>query len=585
MNEDLCKRIMNAIERELGSTNINISIRCEGGIVYIRGDTNTWDEVVKIGKIAASFEEVIDVVNDAWPRTLPKKERKVVLKEPAEWDGIESDVVIIGAGIVGCTIARELSQYDLRVIVVEKENDVGWGSTKGNAGWVHAFAGLSADPSALKSRLCVEGSKLFPKIARELGIPYIQRPLLALVFDEELLEVIDIMKEVAEAHGIEVKILRSREEVKKIEPNAPDNVLAGILFPTYATTFPVEAAIAIAENAAANGVKFIFDTEVIGFEIENNIIKAVVTNRGKINTKYVINAAGVYADDIAELAGVRTFTIHPRKGVMIVVDESIWKYNTNPIIASLHGDEETKGGGILLVPRGNVVIGPNAKEVPYKDDLSVDLEDVQEVLAKFSPIIGRIPQDAILTQYAGIRAATYKEDFVIGPTRVKGFINAAGMQSPGLTAAPAVAKMIAQILKKEGLELKERGNFSPTRRVPLRPPPESLKDWPNFDGVPPVVSSMSPEEIDGLIKMRPEFGEVICRCQKVTVGEVVEAVRRGARTLDGLKYRVGTQSGRCQGGFCTPRLILLLSQILGVPPHTITKKENVSYLVLYEAGR
>jgi glycerol-3-phosphate dehydrogenase len=314
-------------------------------------------------------------------------------------------------------------------------------------------------------------------------------------------------------------------------------------------------------------VRLLLQTEVIDVLVENNEIKGIITNRGKIFTRFLINAAGLYADEIAEMAGAQEFTIHPRKGETLVLDKkcaSSCFHNLAP--ATLKEDPYTKGGGIALTVDGNLLWGPSAEEIPSKDDLTITKEGIEKVWKKFSSLLPDIQKGMIIRAYAGLRAATYTEDFHISPSRkVKGLINVGGIQSPGITAAPAIAELVLDILRREGLQLEEKPDFDPVR-----------KSVPSF-------RDLSNQEREKLIADDPRYGHVVCRCEHVTEGEVIEAIKRGATTLDGIKFRTRAGMGRCQGGFCTPHLIKILARELRIRVSEITRRGGESRLLPYEA--
>ncbi|MFQ5999221.1 MAG: FAD-dependent oxidoreductase [Candidatus Bathyarchaeia archaeon] len=565
-DEEIAQKLKNQIAQKPELAALRLKISCEDGIVHLEGEAEKWEQVVALGHLAAGVAGVRGVVNKVWPKNLPRLEKKRKIKEKAPWDGTQVDVVIVGGGIIGAAIARELSRYDLKVVLVEKEADVAWGQSKANPGWVHAFAGVDADPKSLKAKLCVRGNAMYDKLAEELAFPFKRIGLLAIVTEEELLPLLDFVKDLAKEHGVPVEIIRDRDEIFRMEPRITQEALAALFFPTYGSTSPYLATIALVENAVMNGVKLLLETEVIDVIVEDSQIKGVVTNRGTIFTKYLVNAAGLYADEIAEMAGAREFTIHPRKGEMLLFDSvysSLYSHNLAP--ATLKTDPYTKGGGIAISIDGNSIWGPNAEEVPYKEDTSVTRRGMETIWEKFSHFVPNIPKEAIITAFAGSRAATYTEDFHIAPSRkVKGLVNVAGIQSPGTASAPAIAEMVLDILRKEGLRLEEKLDFNPRRKAP------------------PSFRSLSNKEREELIARDPRYGHVVCRCEHVTEGEVVEAIRRGATTVDGIKFRTRAGMGRCQAGFCGPRVVKILARELKTSPTEVTKKGSGSNILVGE---
>ena len=470
-----------------------------------------------------------------------------------------ADVVIIGGGIVGCAIARELSKYKVNTVVLEKHPDVGWGTTKANLGMVHAFV---TPVKSLKGQLCLEGNKMYEQLAKELDFPFKRVGLLLVALDWADYLFMVVVYLWAKMHHLEVKWI-GKKKLMELEPNINKKAKGALLFPTAGVTSPVEATIAMAENAIENGVKIVVDTEVTDIIEQDGKVTKVVTNKGEIRTKFVINAAGVFADKIARMVGVDDFRIIPRPGAMIVFDKKLEGFYNHCIVRiPRKRDPRTKGGGAAVSVDGNPIWGPNIREADDPEDTSVTSADLEIVLNKYMPLFENFPaRKNIISYFAGVRAASDTDDFIIGPTKVKGFINVAGIQSPGLTAAPAIAKMVVDILKNEGLALVPKENFNPYRRGITR------------------ASKLSYEEWDRLIKTNPQYGHIVCRCEQVTEAEIQEAIRRGATTLDGIKFRTRVGMGRCQGGFCTHFVLKILHQLKEIPMTQITKKGDASHLL------
>ena len=565
-DKEIVQKLKTEFSRDPELSKLQLNVSCEDGTVHLEGEAERWEQVVALGRLAAGVDGVRGVVNRVWPKSLPRPKKKRKIKEKASWDGMKVDVVIVGAGIVGASIARELSRFDLEVVVVEKEADVAWGQSKANPGWVHGFAGVDVDPKSLKAKLCVRGNAMYDKLAQELDFPFKRTGLLAIVTEEDLLPMLDFVEDLAKQHGVPVEIIRDREEVFRLEPRITEKALAALFFPTYGSTSPYLAAIALAENAVMNGVKLLLDTEVTDVIVKDSQIKEAVTDRGTILTKFLVNAAGLYSDEIAEMAGAREFTIHPRRGEMVIFDSkysSLYSHNLAP--ATLKSDPYTKGGGIALSIDGNSIWGPNAEEVPYKKATGTTKRGIEIVWEKFSQFVPNIPKEAMITAFAGLRAATYTEDFHIAPSgKVKGLINVAGIQSPGTASAPAIAEMVLEILRKEGLHLEEKPDFNPMRKAP------------------PSFHALTNKERERLIAEDPKYGHVVCRCEHVAEGEIIEAIRRGATTMDGIKFRTRAGMGRCQGGFCTPHVIKILAKELQIPIEHVTKRGRGTELLPYE---
>lgn len=476
--------------------------------------------------------------------------------------GEEYDVIIVGAGITGCGIARELARYDLKILVVDKEEDVCCGASKANNGMVHS--GYEPKPGTLKGKLNVRGVELYPRWAEELGFKFVQTGSMVAAFSEEELPALEKFLERGKANGVPGIEIISGDEARKKEPNLSPEIIAVLWTPSAGYVEVQQVVLALAENAVANGVRFLLGAEVTDVLVEGGRVQGVVTTQGTFRSRYVINAAGVYADKVAEMAGAREFTIHPRRGTLIIFDKREGKH-LSCFVGAVPG-EYTKGGGPMTTPDGNPLWGPSAVEIPDKENTAVSAEEIRQVIEKDLRFIPNFPIDSVITYFAGNRPATYTEDFFIeASAKVRGFINVAGIQSPGVASAPAIAEMVVGIMKE--LEpLRERPDFNPYRPrfVPFR--------------------ERTRAEQAALIAEDPRFGHVICRCEHVTEGEIVRAIHGPipARNLDAVKRRTRAGMGRCQGGFCGPRVAAILARELGVPVTAITKKGPGSELF---AGR
>ncbi|MDK2926315.1 MAG: glycerol-3-phosphate dehydrogenase [Bacillota bacterium] len=476
--------------------------------------------------------------------------------------GEEYDVVIVGAGITGCGIARELARYDLRILVVDKEEDVCCGASKANNGMVHS--GYEPKPGTLKAKLNVRGVELYPRWAAELDFKLVQTGSMVAAFSEEELPALEKFLERGKVNGVPGIEIISGDEARKKEPNLSPEIIAVLWTPSAGYVEVQQVVLALAENAVANGVRFLLGAEVTDVLVEGGRVQGVVTTRGTFRSRYVINAAGVYADKVAEMAGAREFTIHPRRGTLIIFDKREGKH-LSCFIGAVPG-EYTKGGGPMTTPDGNTLWGPSAIEVADKEDTAVSAEDLRQVIGKDGRFIPNFPTDTVITYFSGNRPATYTEDFFIEPSaKVHGFVNVAGIQSPGVASSPAIAEMVVGIMK-EYEPLHERPDFNPYRKrfVPFR--------------------ERSREEQAALIAADPRFGHVICRCEHVTEAEIVRAIHSAipARNVDAVKRRTRAGMGRCQGGFCGPRVAAILARELGIPVTAITKKGPGSELF---AGR
>jgi len=466
------------------------------------------------------------------------------------------DVLIIGGGIVGCAIARELSRYRLEVALCEKEVEVGFGTTKANSGIIHG--GHHAAPETLKGRLEWEGNQLWDELAADLGFSFARVGELTVALHEEQLPVLDRL-----LHHAAVKRIPGVERweparIRAEEPALSHDILAAVYAPTTGVVNPYEACYALAENAVQNGVTLLTGLPVRRLR-QNGELWEVVTSGACLESRFVINAAGLYADVIAAMAGVQSFTIRPRKGEEYLLDKRLRGLVKRVIFPC----PSPVSKGILIIPTydGTIMVGPTAEDVHDRTDLATSARGAQLVFEAVRRLAPGIHEKDVIAQFAGLRAAAEGEDFIIGPTAKRGFINVAGIQSPGLTAAPAIARMVVEILKDERLKLEPRDDFVAKRPAPIR------------------FAALSTQEQIALALREPRYRRIVCRCEIVTEGEVLDAIERGASTLDGIKFRTRAGMGRCQGGFCTLRCMELLAKARKLPLTEITKRGPGSWLV------
>lgn len=466
------------------------------------------------------------------------------------------DVLIIGGGIVGCAIARELSRYRLKVALCEKEVEVGFGTTKANSGIIHG--GHHAAPETLKGRLEWEGNQLWDELAADLGFGFARVGELTVALHEEQLPVLDRL-----LHHAAVKRIPGVERweparIRSEEPALSHDILAAVHAPTTAVVNPYEACYALAENAVQNGVTLLTGLPVRRLYQKGDLWEIVIP-RACLESRFVINAAGLYADVIAAMAGVQTFTIHPRKGEEYLLDKRLRGLVKRVIFPC----PSPVSKGILIIPTydGTIMVGPTAEDVHDRDDLTTSARGAQTVFDAVRRLAPGIHEKDVIAQFAGLRAAAEGEDFIIGPTAKRGFINVAGIQSPGLTAAPAIARRVVELLRDERLKLELRDDFIAKRPAPIH------------------FAALSTQEQIALTLRDPRYRRIVCRCETVTEGEVLDAIARGACTLDGVKFRTRAGMGRCQGGFCTIRCMELLARARRLPMSAVTKRGPGSWLV------
>lgn len=469
------------------------------------------------------------------------------------------DILVIGAGIIGSSIARELSKYELKICVLEKNSDICEGTTKANSAIVHA--GFDAKPGTLKAKLNVKGNSMFDKLSEELDFPFSRIGALVLCFDEKNLYKLEELKMQGERNGVQGLTILDRDKLRDIEPNVSEKALAAIYAPTSGIVCPYEMTLGFAENANANGVEFKFDTRVNEIKrTESNYV--VYTNKGEFEAKIIINAAGVFADDINNMVSESKISIIPRKGEYCLFDREIG----NLVSKTMFQLPTPMGKGVLVTPtiHGNLLVGPNAVDIEDKLDLTTTKQGLEEVIAKARLSVKNLPVNKVITSFSGLRAHCMADDFIIGEAPdAENFINAAGIESPGLSSAPAIAVMIEEMIV-EKIKPNKKKDFNPIRK-----------------GI-PKFRELSNEEKNKLIKSRAEYGRVVCRCEIVTEGEIIDAIRRplGAKTLDGIKRRTRAGTGRCQAGFCMTKTVEILARELGIGVEDVTKFGGNSKLLV-----
>ncbi len=468
------------------------------------------------------------------------------------------DVTIIGAGIIGTFIARELARYTLRIALLEKDNDVANGTTKANSAIIHA--GYDAKSGTLKAKFNALGNPMFDKVCEELDVPFKRIGSLVLAFSEDQMETLGELYEQGRQNKIPDLRILNRDEVKAIEPNISEYVVGALHAPTAGIVGPWELAMALAENAVDNNVDLMLNNEVIKIEKQEDSY-VIFTNEQQIKTKYVINCAGVYADNLHNMVAKPSFEIIPRRGQYFVLDKSEGNI-TNSILFQC----PTKlGKGVLVLPtvHENILIGPDAEDIENKENTETTEERLCYVMEASRKTLSNVPFNSVITSFAGLRAKPSTEDFIIEESnQSKGFINVAGIESPGLSAAPAIAEYVVNMLRDMDGSFKLNEEFNPIRRKMT------------------VFMALNEEEKKEIIKKDPRYGRVICRCENITEGEIVDSINRnaGARTFDGVKRRVRPGMGRCQGGFCGPRVMEILARELGEDIVDIVKDSKKSYI-------
>lgn len=474
------------------------------------------------------------------------------------------DAVVIGAGIIGAMTARELTKYDMSVCILEKENDVAMGATKANSAIVHA--GFDAKPGTLKAKLNVKGSEMMADVAKELGVKYKNNGSLVIGFNDEDKKTLNALYEQGVKNGVKNLKVIDRDELVTLEENIGDDATCALYAPTGSIVCPYELCIAAVGNAMDNGAELKLNFKVDRIEKTDKGYKIYSDSesaKNYVEAKYVINAAGVHSDDIAKMAGDNSFEVHPRRGEYILMDKECGSLAKHTIFRT-----PTKmGKGILVSPTvdGNLLLGPTSvdMEMNEKSDTQTHSEGFDKIIKEATENIKNIPFGKTITSFCGLRSVGSTGDFII-TSPSDGFINAAGIESPGLSSSPAIAEYIINMLKDMGAELKENKNFNPYRE-----PSHSFRE----------------ADIDTknkIIKKDFRYGKIVCRCETVTEGEIVAAIHQnpGARDIDGVKRRTRSGMGRCQGGFCLPYVAEILSRELGIPYEAVTKSGKDSEIVI-----
>lgn len=472
------------------------------------------------------------------------------------------DVLIIGAGVTGCAIARELSHTGLKIALSDACDDVAMGASRANSAIVHA--GYDCVPGTLMAKLNVRGNEMFDDVCESLNVPLLRVGSFVIAFGAEDEKELNNLLERGRANGVPGLEIISGERAREMEPKLSDDVTAALWAPTAGITCPYELTIAMSENARANGADILLRKRAVAIDYANDEFTVKFEDGTSVSAKYVVNAAGVYADEVARLIGDDSFTISPRKGEYMLLDKQALCVGT-----VIFQTPSKLGKGVLVSPTvdGNIFAGPTAQDKVEKNDTKTTPEGLAE-LKKFSlKSVPTLNLRQVITSFAGVRAQPSTGDFIIRPSDKNArFIHAAGICSPGLSSAPAIAEYVRGLIKEAGADTAERADAVYVR--------EHAKPFRQMDA----------EERAEAYKRNPLYGRIICRCETVTEAEIVDAIHRGATTVDGVKRRTRAGMGRCQGGFCAPRVMEILSRELGVPTESLTKFGGKSYMVAGKLG-
>ncbi len=472
------------------------------------------------------------------------------------------DVAVIGAGVIGCAIARELSAYNASVALIEKREDICCETSKANSAIVHA--GFDAKNGTLMAKMNVRGNEMMDKIAKDLDVDFKRVGAFVLCFDENDKDKLEALYQRGVNNGVKGLSVLTREEAIQIEPNLSDDVVAALYAKTSGIICPFELTAGFAENAAQNGVEFFFNSGV-KIILKQNDIYEIITESETFYAKSIVNCAGVYADFIHNMICSDKLEIIPRRGEYILCDKTAG----NAASLTLFQLPTIYGKGILVSPtvHGNLLLGPTAEDIDDKEDISTTADGLSTIIKKAALSVKNLPSRQAITSFTGLRAHTKEDEFILRESAPL-FFDAAGIESPGLSSAPAIGEYMAQMVASS-LSLTKKENFNPIRKAVIK------------------ADSLPFDERAKLIKEEPSYGKIICRCEMISEGEIVSAINRvpGATTLDGVKRRVRAGSGRCQGGFCSPKVISILARELNQSPEEVRKNSDLSYLIAHKTQK
>ena len=548
-----------------------VSVKVEDDCIRVSGQLDNWEDIVRACSMCVSKDKRLHVVNDIKLMGTNIPVMRIPKETSKELEGMKPDVLIIGGGISGASIARELSKWNLNILLVDKESDLAMQASGRNDGEVHP--GVDLNRGSLKQHYVVRGNQIYDKICKELDVPFKRRGQYVGFKQRHLLPILAAYAwQKKHICGVTDTRIIGQKELRKREPELNDEFAFALYNSSAGCICPYGLTIAYAENAVQNGAKVSLNTAVLGMDVKDNQIVSVTTNKGILYPKLVINAAGTFAEDVAAMAKDRFYSIHPRKGTNSILDKK--SAHLVKSIASIktisRKKQHTKGGGILRTVHENLLVGPNAIETYEKENFATESKSIDEVFNKQKLTAKELSKRDIITYFTGVRAATFEEDFIIEKGRkTKNLIHCAGIQSPGLTTAPVVAldieKMVIKELSKTELVTKNE-KFNPIRK-----------------GI-PVLREMSSKERTKMIQNNPDYGIIICRCEEISKGEIIDALNSpiSVPTVDGIKKRVRPGMGRCQGGFCMPLVSQIISEHENISIEEVKKSSSEAYITLGE---
>ncbi len=546
-----------------------VAVKTTDDSIIVYGKLDDWDDIVDACSMCVNKKSGKHVVNKIELNGVKIPKMKLPAVSDSALDGMRPDVLIIGGGISGASIARELSKWDIDILLIEKESDLAMQASGRNDGEVHP--GVDLGKGSLKQHYVLKGNAMYADVCKELGVPFRRNGQYVGFTQGYLKPVIHVYAAMRRHIGVKDTKVLSRKELLTAQPEMDKSFKFGLYNSTAGTVCPYGLTIAYAENAVMNGARVSLDTAATGMELKDGSIVSVTTNRGTVYPRIVINAAGVFGDKIAEMAGDGFFSIHPRRGTNSILDKKAGKLTKAVIsIKELTTEKShTKGGGIIHTVHDNLLVGPDAVETYERENTETHPESIRKTFAKQKRTMEKLSERDIITYFTGVRAPTFEEDFIIEKGhKTKNLIHCAGIQSPGLTTAPAVAFDIEKMCVEMLGNAKKKESFDPVRK-PI-----------------PVLREMNNEERNALIKQNPDYGVMICRCEEVSKGEILDALKSPicVPTVDGIKKRVRPGMGRCQGGFCSPAVQQIIADFLGVPLNEV-RKNSEEAVITYGATK
>lgn len=564
------------IKKEMRKKKIVKKLAAEG-VTFVENDfslvlfgmVKNWEKKIEMGALAAKLSKkpvanyLISLEGEPEGLVSPQCLRPLEKNE-------FYDVVVIGGGVIGTSVLRELARWNLKTLLLEKEADLCFHASGRNDGMIHP--GFAAKPGTKKAYYNVRGNALYSQLTEELKVPFVRKGSMILLANFLYRLAVPYLLKRAKANNVPGCCYLSSKEVKKREPHLKDKNAGAFFMPTAGQLSPQKLVCALGENAVKNGATVLFETAALDFAFEGNSIKKIITNRGEISTRFVINAAGAWSDIVAAKAGDPFFTLHFRKGEDIILDKIARKFINKiyamPRLSQLKS--KSKGGGLVPTVEGNILVGPTAHEVASRDDYSTQRGDVNE-LNKHIALNQKLSPQQTITYFAGIRSCSYHEDFIVQPSsKIKNLFHLAAIQSPGLASAPALAQEAVQwaveFLSQEK-KVEPNEHFNP------------LREDKRYD-----FDRMNEEEKDQFLQENPLYGKVVCRCEEVSEGEIRDVLRGplAPTTLDGIRHRARCMTGRCHGGFCTPRVVSIMMDELNLKTTEIFKRNRRSPLFFGE---